>query len=95
MQVGVWGWERAKCGNGHSQLQAHLTPAERHFCPESCGDGQSGRQGLSKVATLEVTILTTGQLCSDHVSIPWLWAGMASGGFYDRSREMGLVNIVC
>lgn len=64
MQVGVWGWERAKCGNGHSQLQAHLIPAKQHFCPESYGDGQSGRQGLSKVATLEVTILTTGQLCS-------------------------------
>lgn len=47
------------------------------------------------MATLELTIPTTGQLCSDHVSIPWLWAGMAAGGSYDRSREMGLVNFVC
>ena len=47
------------------------------------------------MAALEVTISTTGQLCSDHVSIPRLWAGMASGGSYDRSREMGLINFVC
>lgn len=50
---------------------------------------------MSKVVTLEVTILTTGQLCLDHVSILWLWAGMASGGFYGKSRELGLVDIVC
>ena len=49
MQVGVWGWEQAKWGNVHSQLQAHLIPAKWHFsCPESYGDGQGGGRGCPR-----------------------------------------------
>lgn len=75
----MWGWGQAKWGNGNIRLQAYTVLAKRPW-PKSKSVFLSPSpvvmaewwQGLSKVATLEVTILITDQLCLNHMSIQWL-----------------------